>query len=267
VSDERDRPGRDRRDTDGIRREWAATGRVAAWIAAVGLFVGTVLYLVDSIGLIGSTPRYHATSAGHLRDEARFWSAMFAHRRDILWDIWARDLIFPIAFGALIVVSLAVRYLAGRQRPEADLMTTFILIGGTISALSDLLFLGSTEYWRTSGWTATPAALMVSVGRDTQTIDSLVRWPEAGGFVALAVGITYLGRLCRREVRLPNGLGLLSYLEAACLAGIALAGLSHLDTPYDIFSLVAGAVIGPALAIWLASMIGRLPTVAGEVAP
>jgi hypothetical protein len=64
----------------------------------VALFAGTVLYLLDVTDLISTTPRFHATSAGPLQDEANFWVAIFAHRRDILWDIWARDLILPVAF-------------------------------------------------------------------------------------------------------------------------------------------------------------------------
>ena len=179
--------------SEEYRRDWSAIGRISASGAAVGFVVGTILYLIDATDLISTTPQFHATSAGPLQDEARFWVAIFAHRHDILWDIWARDLILPIAFGALIVASVSLRRLVGGGRPEAELMTTFILIGGVVSGVADLLFLGATEYWREPGWTATPASLIVAVGRDTQAIDSLVRWPEAAGFVALAVGVAYLG--------------------------------------------------------------------------
>ena len=127
-----------RETSQEYRREWAGIGRISASVAAIGFLAGTALYLIDATDLIATMPQYHATSAGPLQDEANFWVAIFAHRRDILWDIWARDLILPVAFGGLIVASLALRRLAGRQRPEAELMTTFILIGGMVSALADL---------------------------------------------------------------------------------------------------------------------------------
>jgi hypothetical protein len=98
---------------------------------------------------------------------------------------------------------------------------------------------------------------MVTVGRATQTIGSLTRWPEAAGFVVLAAALVCLGRLCRRSDALPRSLGYGAELEALLLVGIALAGVQRSDTAYDIFSLLTGALVGPVVAVWLGVALSR----------
>ena len=184
--------------------------------------------------------------------------AAFAHQHDIVWDIVARDLIFPIGFLALIVLGLAVRHLVGSQRPEGHLMVIFLVVGGVISAIADLIFLGDVEYWRTTGWTAHPPEVMVAIGRASQAIDFLTRWTEAAGFAIVAAGVLYLAHLCRNRPELPAAVGALAYVEAVLLVGIAIAGAARWDTPYDVLSLLTGVLVGPILGIWLGLHFGRL---------
>jgi hypothetical protein len=182
--------------------------------------------------------------------------AQFAHQHHILWDIIARDTLFSLAFLALIVVSLAVRAFVHAERPAAQLMVAFFLVGGTISILNDLIFLGATDYWRVTGWSRLPASTMVATGRSEEAIESLTRWPEAAGFVVLAAALVCLGSLCRSESAMPERLAFVAYGEAALLVGIALAGILQTGTPYDVFSLVTGGVVGPVLAFWLGRHLG-----------
>jgi hypothetical protein len=241
-----------------VDRSWNRIGRNAGYVAGMAFLVGTVLYLLDALELLGKGPEYHATAAGPLQDEANFWVAAFAHQHDIVWDIVARDLIFPLGFLALIVLGLAIRHVVGSERPEDQLMMAFLVVGGVISAIADLIFLGNVEYWRTTGWTAHPPEVMVAIGRAAQAIDSLTRWPEAAGFAILAVGVLYLGHLCRNRSELPAAVGLIAYLEALLLVGIAIAGAARWDTPYDVLSLLTGALIGPVLGIWLGRHFGLM---------
>ena len=64
--------------------------------------------------------------------------------------------------------------------------------------------------------------------------------------------------MCWREASLPDRLGVLAFLEAVLLVGVALSGVTHSDTLYDVFSLATGVLVGPAVAIWLASIFPRL---------
>jgi hypothetical protein len=219
-----------------------------------------VLFLLDALDALGASPDYHATPAGPMQDEANFWVAYFAHQHHILWDIIARDSLFPLAFVSLIVLTLAVGNLVGYERPEAQLMVMFFVVGGILSALADLIYLGGTEYWRVTGWSTEPPARMVAVGRSSTAVDALTRWPEAAGFLVLAAGLVCLGRLARSRAQLPSRLAWLVNVEALLLVGIAIAGVMQSDTAYNIFSLLTGALIGPAVGLWLGRHLGRPAT-------
>ncbi len=239
---------------------WRRIGRSAGYFAGIGLFVGTLLFLLDALDALGTSPDYHATAAGPMQDEANFWVAYFAHQHHILWDIIARDSLFPLAFVALIVLSLAIGNLVGYERPQAQLMVMFFVVGGVLSALADLIYLGGTEYWRVTGWSAEPAARMVAIGRSSSVVSTLTRWPEAAGFLVLAAGLVCLGRLVSTRAQLPSRLALLVNVEALLLVGIAAAGVMQADTAYNIFSLLTGALIGPAVGLWLGWHLGRPAT-------
>lgn len=242
-------------ESDDAVQAWRRVGRAAGYIAAAALLAGTVLFLLDALNALGAGPDFHDTGTP-LQDEANFWVAVFAHQHHILWDILLRDTLFPLAFVTLIVLMLAVRALAPSTRPEGQLMISFFLVGGTISALSDLIYLAGTDFWRDTGWNPVPAERMVAVGRDTQALNALTRWPEAAGFVVLAAGLVCLGLLCRQHSSLPSRLSLAAYLEALLLLGIAIAGAAESDTAYNIFSLLTGALVGPLVAGWLGWHLG-----------
>jgi hypothetical protein len=243
------------RDVDA---RWALIGRNAGYVAGVAFLLGTVLFLLDALDVLGDSPEYHVTSAGPLRDEANFWVAVFAHQRDIVWDIIARDTILPLAFVALIVLGIAIRHLAGPERPDGHLMVTFFAVGGIFAIVADLTYLGAAEFWRIRGWRANPPEIMVAVGRVTEGIDSLTRWPEAAGFAVLALGALYLARLCRMTEALPRWAGLVAVVTAPLLLLIAIADVARWDTTNQIMSLVVGVVLAPVLTIGLGRHLGSL---------
>jgi hypothetical protein len=239
---------------------WARIGRNAGYVAGVAFLLGTVLFLLDALDALGDSPEYSVTGAGPLRDEANFWVAVFAHQRNIVWDIIARDTILPLAFIALIVLGLAIRHLAGPERPDGHLMVTFLAVGGIFAIVADLTYLGAAEFWRIRGWRANPPEIMVAVGRVTEGIDSLTRWPEAAGFAILAVGTLYLARLCRTTDALPRWAAPVAVVTAALLLLIAIAGVSRWDSTYEILSLALGVVLAPILTIGLGrhlALLGR----------
>src|SRR5436305_13990969 len=240
-------------------RGWPGVGRVAGYLSAGALLLGTILYLLDATNALGANG-YSPAGRSPVQDEAGYWAAQFAHQRHILWDIITRDTLFPLAFLALIVLSLAVRMVVDPDRPATQLMVAFFLVGGTIAILNDLIFLGATDYWRVTGWANVAPTNMVATGRAEEAIESLTRWPEAAGFVVLAGALVCLGKLCRSEAALPARLGIVAYVEAALLVGIAIAGILQTGTPYDVFSLATGAVIGPLLAFWLGHHLGARET-------
>jgi hypothetical protein len=240
-------------------RAWARIGRLAAYVAAIGFLVTTVLYLLDVYDVLDPTPAYAATSAGQVHDEAQFWAAIFAHQHAILWDVIVRDIIGPAAFIALIVVGVALRRLTSGDRPERQLMVTFLGIGGVISAIASLLYLGNAEFWRvpTGIITKDGATSMIAVGRATTAINNLTTWPEAFGYVVIALGIACLGALVRHDARLPRRLGTLALITAAALVALGVATAMDADGARSILALAVGAVLAPVLCVWLGRMLGR----------
>jgi hypothetical protein len=244
-----------------VTESWRAVGRTAGYVSGLALLLGTILYLLDATNALGVN-HYHSSGAPSVQNESGFWVSQFAHQHHILWDIIARDTLFPIAFVALVVLSLTIRALVRADRPNAQLMVAFFLIGGILSILADLIYLGGTDYWRLTGWSDVPAVSMVAVGRSEQAIEALTRWPEAAGFVVLAAALVCLGNLCRSEAALPTQLALLAYLESALLVGVALAGVMETGTAYDILSLITGAIVGPSLAFLFGWYLGSSRSVA-----
>jgi hypothetical protein len=234
---------------------WRRIGRIAGYLSGAGFLIGTILYLLDATNVLGVND-YHSSGAPTVQNEANYWVSQFAHQHSILWDIIARDTIFPLAFMALFVLALAVRAVVPAGSPTVQLMVGFFLIGSVIAALADLLYLGATDYWRLTGWDGIPDTSIVAVGRSEQAIESLTRWPEAAGFFALAAALICLGNLCRSEAALPARLATVVYVEAALLVGIALAGIMQTDTAYSVFSLATGALIGPAVTLSLGWHLG-----------
>src|SRR5437016_4968389 len=185
-------------------RSWFRVGRDAGYIAGVGFLVTTVLYLLDAANILGLEATFRRTSAGATQDEANFWAAQFAHMHRILWDVIARDTIGPLAWVALIVLGLAIRRIAGANRPGTQLMALFLLVGGVLQITNSLLYLGDVEFWRITGWSGHPNPVaMVAVGRASVAIGNLTLWPEAFGYLVLAAGLVCLGRLCRSSDELP----------------------------------------------------------------
>jgi hypothetical protein len=247
---------------------WRVVARAAGYVAGLALLLGTIFYLLDATNALGVN-HYHETGPPSIGKESAFWVSEFAFRHHILWDIIARDTLFPLAYVALVVLSLAVRAFVRADRPNAQLMVAFFIVGGTFATVADLIYLGATDYWRLTGWSGVPAASMVAVGRSTEAINALTRWPEAAGFVVLAAALVCLGNLCRSEAALPSRLAVVAYLEVALLVGVAVAGAMEAGTPYDFLSLITGAIVGPALAVWLGWHLGRTRAVRSttEIAP
>lgn len=244
-------------DDPDLGRSWARVGRFAGYTAGGALLLGTILFLLDATNALGVN-HYQPVGPPSIQNERNYWVAQFAHQHHILWDIIARDTLFPLAFLALIVLSLAVRAFVPARLPNGQLMVAFFVVGGVISILNDLIYLGATDYWRLTGWSHLPAVNMVAAGRSEEAIESLTRWPEAAGFVVLAAALVCLGNLCRSQAALPRRLAIAVYAEAALLVGVALAGVMETGTPYNMFSLVTGALVGPLVSVWLGYHLGAM---------
>jgi Domain of unknown function (DUF4386) len=240
-------------------RAWARIGRIAAYVAAVGFFVVTVLYLLDVYDVLDPSPQYVQTSAGQLQDEANFWVRVFEHQHAIVWDVIARDVAGPVALVALIVLGTTLRRRIVGDRPERQLMVAFLIVGGVFTAMSSLLYLGNAEFWR-QPWGPMQAGgetSVIAVGRVTTAINNLTTWTEAFGYLVLALGVVCIGVAVRRQREMPKGLGVLAYVTGVALLGLAVATAGDTDAPRSILALAVGAVLAPWVCLWLGRVVGR----------
>jgi hypothetical protein len=236
---------------------------IAAYTAAVGFIVTTVLYLLDAFDVLDPSPEYVRTSAGQLQDEATFWAKVFEHQHAIVWDVIARDVIGPFAFVALIVIGVALHRRALGDGPERELMVTFLGVGGVISALASLLYLGNAQFWRMPWGPIAPGGetSVVAVGRSTTAIDNLTTWPEAFGYVVLALGVWCMASVVRRSPDMPGRLSTLARVTAAGLMVLAIATFwADIDDIHSIVSLAVGAVLAPWVCVWLGQEFRRVVT-------
>jgi len=71
-------------------RGWPGVGRVAGYLSAGALLLGTILYLLDATNALGAND-YTPAGRSPVQDEAGYWVAQFAHGHHILWDIGIRS--------------------------------------------------------------------------------------------------------------------------------------------------------------------------------
>jgi hypothetical protein len=233
--------------TDGAPT-WGRVGRTAGYVAATGLLVGTVLFLLDSTNLLAAEPEFHRTAAGPEADVANWYVAYFDRQHDIAWDIAIRDTIGPVAFVALMIVAVATANVVGWRSPTAQLMVLFFVLGGLLHIVNDLLYLGELHYWRHGGWSADPPGPMVAVGRASEAIDATTVYFEVGSYAVLFCALVCLARLCGASPQLQDWLGVVAYLAAAGTLVLAAGLVTDSDLLLRLGGLATGVVLGPLVA-------------------
>jgi len=250
----------ERSDTEisaGLDGGWRRIAPWAGYVAAFSALAGALLFLLDALDVLADVPEFRSTSAGFESDLATYYVAYFERQHDILWSLFLRDALLPVAFLGLMVLSLATASLVGWHRPVAQICVLFFAVGGVLHIVSDVLFLGATSYWRYDGWEADPPGPMVAVGRASDAIDLSTNYVEAAGYVVLAGALVCLGTLCRGRIDLPPWLGLLAYAEAVGMLILVLGRALENDLLFQVGALAAGIVIGPVLFAALGRHVGR----------
>lgn len=232
--------------------EWSRLARRAALVTAFSLAATTLLYLLDALDLLGSSPTFHRTRHGELADQATFFAAFFNHQHHIWWDIALRDVLGPIGFLSLVLVSLGVANIWGWRLPRVQVGVAAFAFGAVFAIANSLIYLGELNYWRNGGWTASPAFSMVAIARAAEGIDHLTVYPEAFGFVLLAAGFACLGSVGHRLGRLSATTWRVCQAQVIVLLLLVLCSVIGFDPGYDVTALLAGLALGPWAVVALA---------------
>jgi hypothetical protein len=236
---------------------WSRVVLVAGWVAAVGLVLQTVLFLLDAANLLADEPEFHRTEAGIEADRAQYYADYFDRQNEILWDIVVRDTVGPVAFLALAVWALAAVFRLGRSGPVGPLTVFFFAVGSVLHIISDLIYLSLERFWRFEGFDADPPGPMNSFGAAVDAVDISTTYLEAASYLVLAAGAWGLALLMLRSGEVPRWLAVATGVEAAALVLLGLGFALQLELLFQVGGAFAGILLGPVVAIGLGDALRR----------
>jgi hypothetical protein len=244
-------------DEDRARQDvhaWGRTARVSGLIAGVGLFLQTVLFLVDAAGILRGFPSFHESGNGLDKDLATYYVAVFERQHDVAWDLALRNTVSAVASVALIVLALAFARVHGRGRPRAEVWALVFAVGALLRLVADLAYLSQLGVWRFTGFGPIPPADIIAAGRTAEAVGDLADYLEDAAFLTLAVALVGLAAL------LSSRLGLLARVLAAALVVAVVAALAFWDVAFEVTALLVGALLGPVFLVGLGRWLARPST-------
>ena len=226
---------------------WRRWGRAAGYIAGPVFLLQTVLFLLDVTGVLALQTGFVDTPAGVMEDLATYYVAANERMHTIWWDPALRDSLGPMGYVALMVLVTAVVRVAGTRQPRDEIAVLLVVLGGSLGALNDLMYLSYTRWWFHGGFRPTPD--IVAFGTTMETIDNLGTYFQRAGYLLLALGFTFLAPTLGRIRHGWRWLSLLARLEAAALVAWVLTDVAQTGTTRYIAAIAAGLLLGPALTI------------------
>jgi hypothetical protein len=224
-------------------------------VAAGGLFLESVLFILDATGILPSAPDFQDTGNGFAKDLATYYVGFFEHQHDIAWNIAIRDTVGPVSSVAMIVLALALSRVRGAGRPRLEVWTAVFAVGALLRLISDLVYLSQLGLWRFTGFRTDPPADIIASGRTSEAITNLADYLELAALLTLAVGLIGVAALLSPRLRL------LAVALAATLVVSVVAALAFWDVAYDVTAILTGIVLGPLLLVglgrWLAQPMDR----------
>lgn len=240
----------------GHSATWAFIGRWAAYLGAFGLFTESILFLLDSLNIL--TPAVREPTAGRSADlrVAAHYAEWFARQHAIWWDIALRDSLGPLGLLSLVVAVVALVGWLPRRDPAAVLLVLLFGMGALLSAVSDLAYLNLVNYWRFD-WGHATTVNMIASGRAAEAIDSITFYPQAAGFLLLALSLWCLWVLARSEPRIPRWAAWVACSEAVALPLVVLTSIVGPQVLYSVLAFLTGVLLGPLTAIGVARTLNR----------
>jgi len=214
----------------------------------------TVLFLLDATGMLAPQIGFVDTPATVMEDLATYFVATHERMHTIWWDAALRDAAGPIGYLALMVLVLAVVRVVGRRQPREEVGLLVVVLGGSLGALDDLMYLSYTRWWRLGG--CRPDSDIVAFGVTFDAIGNVATHFLWAGQILLALGFVLLAPTVGRLRRGWGWLSHLARLEAVALIASVLADVAETGTARYILGIAAGLFLGPALAVLVGHGLG-----------
>jgi hypothetical protein len=164
---------------------WSRIGRVAGYVAGGAFFAQTALYLLDVTGALAPQTAYHVTERGSQQDLIDYYVSYHERMHSIWWDVALRDIFGPLGYLALIVLITAMLHVLGTGKPREELGRLFVVLGSSIGALADLMYLSHINWWRGGGFQATPD--IIAHGRAFEVVVNVGNYLLWAGCLVLAL--------------------------------------------------------------------------------
>jgi hypothetical protein len=240
---------------------WGPLGRAFAWVHAGGYAIASIIFVLVAFRV--TTPAPPAAVDGVTAESA---TALIAFERAIWPQVLALNLIFFVAFFALVPIASTLRELLGGD-PRAQLAAATIQTGAILGIVATLQGLSATS--ALVRVTDRAAGLPAVVAED---VAANGLWLLVAFLFLVGTGILYAGRLALRRGVLPRGWAQLSIVVGAVYwIGTAVNVLASvtdpataqiLDRVWQLTVLAGGVVLAPAWAIWLARSLEPVARVA-----
>jgi hypothetical protein len=226
---------------------WRRWGGTAGYVAGSLFLLQTVLFLLDATGVLAPQVGFVDTPAGVMEDLATYFVATNERMHTIWWDVAVRDVAGPVGFLALMVLVIAVVRVAGTRQPRQEIGALVVVLGGSLGALNDLMYLSYIHWWRHGGFR--PSSDIVSFGVTLDAIDNVGTFLQRAGFSLIALGFVLLAPTLGRLRPDRRWLSHLARLEAAALVAWLGTDVADTRTAHYVAAVAAGLVLGPALAV------------------
>ena len=219
------------------------------YLSAAAFVVATVTYGATTLGVLGpDEPTESGSSQSRLTAHFAYQREGFAFDQVANWAL----AVALLSLGLLVVLS----HVAGtfRDRVSSTLAAGLVLMGTTVAAVAQLVYLGAMERVLYSSQFPTVDVVMLTV--DGDAVSRVDDYVESLGYILMGLGLVGLARLAGREPGWPSGLRLLTVLLAVGTFAAAATALARSEA-HDWVLLVVGLLVAPAWTAWLGAILTR----------
>jgi len=225
-----------------------AVTRWSAWLFAIGLIVGTALFIGISNNVFASPPTFPDTATLPTR---LLGSVDFDHA------IWPFDLVsslsFAIAFAALLILAWSLA--AGV--PQADRRRSILIAAlagaGVLGLASQLIHIGAQQVAINVGYCDCGFKEQESISKawGLMLIGGAQSWLVNGAVVLLAIGMEAVAALVAGTSNARDWRVMTHVTVAVIVVAVVISAVGLSDTASQFLTGVAGGILIPIWAIWL----------------
>ncbi len=237
---------------------WRSIARILAWLVAIAFVVAAVLFLLLAFNILVPAPEPNPAF-----NYVEATSAAFEHQAR-LWPIEIPStLLFALGFFALGGLGLALTPLLDRTDAGASLGGIAFAIGGSIAAVTQVVYLGGALVASNPQYCDCVFApeQVLSQATAIGVLSGARDWLLGASFIVLAAGMWLVGSAARDRIGIRPAwatlsIGLALVFVLAAVVGVV-APVIDLGAVPQLVVLLGAGILLPVWAIWLARQLAE----------